>query len=78
MFSRSPIPEREINRTKGDKTIPIRIATQVGCAIVVDRDFFYEIGAFDANMEIWGGENLEMALRVWYLLTNFNKFTRIK
>lgn len=33
--------------------------------MVVDRAFFYEIGAFDADMEIWGGENLEIALRVY-------------
>lgn len=64
MMLRSPIPERETKRTNGDRTLPLRIATLIGCAIAVDREFFYEIGAFDADMEIWGGENLEMALRV--------------
>lgn len=37
----------------------------IGCAFTVDRDFFFEIGSFDADMDIWGSENLEMALRVW-------------
>lgn len=64
VISRSPVPEREIKRTNGNKTAPLRIPTQIGCAMAVDRDFFYEIGAFDADMDIWGGENLEMSLRV--------------
>lgn len=36
----------------------------VGCAFAVDREFFYEIGAYDEGMDIWGSENLELALRV--------------
>lgn len=36
----------------------------VGCAFAIDRDFFYELGAYDKGMEIWGSENLELALRV--------------
>lgn len=39
--------------------------------MAVDRYFFYEIGAFDANMEVRGGENLEIALRVMVLRTHF-------
>jgi polypeptide N-acetylgalactosaminyltransferase len=27
------------------------------------REYFYELGAYDEGMEIWGGENLEMSFR---------------
>lgn len=30
----------------------------------IDREFFYEIGSYDEGMKIWGGENIEMSIRV--------------
>lgn len=59
------IPERELKRVNHDLTAPIRTPTLVGCAFAVDKDFFYEIGSFDDQMDIWGGENIEMSFRVW-------------
>lgn len=59
-----PIPEREQIRTHYDKAAPIRTPTLVGCAFAVDREFFYEIGSYDAGMNIWGSENMELSLRV--------------
>lgn len=40
----------------------------VGCAFAVDRDFFFEIGSYDEGMDIWGSENLDLALRVSLVL----------
>ena len=36
----------------------------VGPAAVIDVQYFKEIGAYDEDMMIWGGENLELPWRV--------------
>ena len=36
-----------------------------GGLFTINREYFYEIGAYDPGMEVWGGENLEMSFRVW-------------
>ena len=40
-----------------------------GGIFIVDRSYFYEIGAFDDGMEIWGAENVEFSLRVKIIIT---------
>ncbi|XP_062930151.1 polypeptide N-acetylgalactosaminyltransferase 9 isoform X2 [Mobula hypostoma] len=37
----------------------------IGCSFVVDREYFGEIGLLDPGMEIYGGENIELGMRVW-------------
>ena len=39
--------------------------TMIGCAFAIDREFFFASGAYDDQMKIWGGENVEMSVRVW-------------
>ncbi|KAK1799232.1 hypothetical protein P4O66_006709, partial [Electrophorus voltai] len=45
-------------------TAPIRSPALIGC-FVVDRQYFAEIGLLDEGMEIYGGENVELGVRVW-------------
>ncbi|XP_071100671.1 polypeptide N-acetylgalactosaminyltransferase 1-like [Haliotis cracherodii] len=40
-------------------------SVMVGTAYAVDKQYFAEIGGFDDKMKVWGGENLEIAWRVW-------------
>ncbi|ELU15388.1 hypothetical protein CAPTEDRAFT_224548 [Capitella teleta] len=42
-----------------------RTPTLVGCAVMVGREHFFAIGGFDDGMNIWGGENIELAFRNW-------------
>lgn len=35
----------------------------IGC-FVVDREYFEEIGLLDEGMEVYGGENVELGIRV--------------
>ncbi|KAK1156605.1 polypeptide N-acetylgalactosaminyltransferase 9 isoform X1 [Acipenser oxyrinchus oxyrinchus] len=50
---------------KGDETAPIRTPAMIGCSFVVDRNYFGEIGLLDPGMEVYGGENIELGMRVW-------------
>ncbi|CAF4535561.1 unnamed protein product [Rotaria sp. Silwood1] len=59
------VPNREEIRRNYDHSLPLLSPTMAGGLFTINREYFYEIGAYDPGMEVWGGENLEMSFRVW-------------
>ena len=45
-----PVPQREVDRRGGDRSLPMRSPTMAGGLFSIDRDYFYEIGAYDSGI----------------------------
>lgn len=36
----------------------------IGCSFVANRDYFGQLGLLDSGMDVYGGENIELGIRV--------------
>lgn len=59
------LEESELLKREKDITIPFHTPTMAGGLFTIDRKYFFEIGSYDKEMKIWGGDNLEMSFRIW-------------
>lgn len=57
--------EEELKRRKKDISAPFRSPAMAGGLFSINREYFFEIGSYDPEMKIWGGDNIEMSVRLW-------------
>lgn len=55
---------KTIGTDMGDGSNPYRTPLVVG-AVAIDRTFFWGLGGFDDQLDIWGGEEFELSFKVW-------------
>uniref|UniRef100_A0A8C4R9L9 Polypeptide N-acetylgalactosaminyltransferase n=1 Tax=Eptatretus burgeri TaxID=7764 RepID=A0A8C4R9L9_EPTBU len=63
-FGWEPVPVR-LRWHRRDQLDPIMSPTFAGGLFSISKSYFEHLGTYDEQMEIWGGENIEMSFRVW-------------
>ncbi|XP_048733053.2 polypeptide N-acetylgalactosaminyltransferase 13-like isoform X2 [Ostrea edulis] len=54
------------DQTEGkDETVSLPGVVAVGAGFAINVEYFKSIGTLDDGMKIWGGENIELSIRVW-------------
>ncbi|KAF6199841.1 hypothetical protein GE061_006139 [Apolygus lucorum] len=55
----------ELMRTRLDHSENTDTAVTPGGIFAIDRRYFWDIGSYDEGMTGWGGENIELSIRIW-------------
>ncbi|XP_048048897.1 polypeptide N-acetylgalactosaminyltransferase 5 [Megalobrama amblycephala] len=65
VFGWSALPEEYIRRNQVKDSDPIRCPVMAGGLFSIDKSYFYELGAYDPGLDVWGGENMEISFKIW-------------
>lgn len=56
---------KTVFKTDQDYAGPFASATMAGGLFAINRKYFKDIGEYDMEMDVWGGENIEISFRQW-------------
>ncbi|XP_026152119.1 polypeptide N-acetylgalactosaminyltransferase 5 [Mastacembelus armatus] len=65
VFGWSTLTEEHIKKNNMTVTDPIRCPVMAGGLFSIDKKYFYELGAYDPGLDVWGGENMEISFKIW-------------
>ncbi|KAK5861195.1 hypothetical protein PBY51_022609 [Eleginops maclovinus] len=65
VFGWSALPEEYIKKHNMSISDPIRCPVMAGGLFSIDKKYFYELGAYDPGLDVWGGENMEISFKIW-------------
>uniref|UniRef100_A0A4W6FPX9 Polypeptide N-acetylgalactosaminyltransferase n=1 Tax=Lates calcarifer TaxID=8187 RepID=A0A4W6FPX9_LATCA len=65
VFGWSALPEEYIKKHNMTVADPIRCPVMAGGLFSIDKKYFYELGAYDPGLDVWGGENMEISFKIW-------------
>ncbi|KAH9513195.1 Polypeptide N-acetylgalactosaminyltransferase 5 [Bulinus truncatus] len=54
-----------LNQLRKSEADPVMSPTMAGGLFAIRKDFFLEVGTYDVGLELWGGENIELSLKLW-------------
>lgn len=65
VFGWDTLSQEYIKRNNMAVTDPIRCPVMAGGLFSIDKKYFYELGAYDSGLDVWGGENMEISFKIW-------------
>ncbi|XP_061579600.1 polypeptide N-acetylgalactosaminyltransferase 5 [Cololabis saira] len=65
VFGWSALPDEYIKKNNMTISDPIRCPVMAGGLFSIDKKYFFELGAYDPGLDVWGGENMEISFKIW-------------